>query len=293
MTIEPENGMARAVLQLVHGMCEHKERYTAFMEYMASHGYACVIHDHRGHGHSIKKQDDLGYFYESGAEGMVEDIKVVNDWIRNRYPDRPIILFGHSMGSMAVRAFTRLYDDRIDGLIVCGSPSYNPAAPLGKMLAKLDCKINGDKNRPTHIQKLAVEGFNSAFKKEGRANAWVCSDKDVVDAYNQNPLCNFQFTSNGFYNLFSLMQMAYSSKGWKMSDPDLPIIFMSGEDDPCLVNLKKFKNAVNRIKKVGYTNVRNVVWPAMRHEILNEKGKGKVWKEMRLWCDEVLSPKNA
>lgn len=290
MTIEPADGIVRAVLQLVHGMCEHKERYAPFMEYMAEHGYACVIHDHRGHGHSIKSMDDLGYFYEGGASAMVEDIRMVNNWIRDRYPDHPIILFGHSMGSMAVRAFTRLYDDRIDGLIVCGSPSYNPAAPIGKLLAGIDCKINGDKNRPAFIQKIAMDGFNSAFKHEGRPNAWVCSDKDVVDAYNSNPLCNFQFTSNGFLNLFTLMQSAYNPKGWKLSDPDLPVLFMSGEKDPCLVDLKQFGKAVNRMKKAGYTNVKVITWPGMRHEILNEKGKEKVWKKLRLWCDEALEP---
>lgn len=38
----------RAVLQIAHGMCEHKERYLPFMRYMADRGYLCVIHDHRG-----------------------------------------------------------------------------------------------------------------------------------------------------------------------------------------------------------------------------------------------------
>ena len=46
---EPEEKL-RGLVQISHGMCEHKERYLPFMEYLARHGYGAVIHDHRGHG---------------------------------------------------------------------------------------------------------------------------------------------------------------------------------------------------------------------------------------------------
>ena len=68
----------RAVIQLVHGMSEHKERYIPFMEYLAEKGYITVIHDHRGHGKSVKNPDDLGYMYGGGAEAMLQDIGTVN-----------------------------------------------------------------------------------------------------------------------------------------------------------------------------------------------------------------------
>ena len=41
-------------------MCEHKERYYGFMEYLTGYGYVTVIHDHRGHGASVKDKTDLG-----------------------------------------------------------------------------------------------------------------------------------------------------------------------------------------------------------------------------------------
>ena len=76
----------RGVFQIVHGMCEHKERYLPFIEFLTAQGYACVIHDLRGHGASVKSDRDLGYLYEGGWRALVEDIRVVCDWAQQQYP---------------------------------------------------------------------------------------------------------------------------------------------------------------------------------------------------------------
>ena len=179
---------AKGIVQLVHGMCEHKERYVPFMEFLADNGYASIIHDHRGHGESVKSSDDLGYFYEGGYTAMIEDVKAVTLLARKEFsgnvtgadkesgenkaggkPERkdagelPLILFGHSMGSMAVRSFTKRYDCLIDGLVVCGSPSYNPGLKIGKALARGYMLIMGDRHRPSLIQSIAFGAFNRKF----------------------------------------------------------------------------------------------------------------------------------
>ena len=73
MLLEPE-GEVRALVQLSHGMVEHKERYLPFMRYLAERGCACVINDHRGHGASVRSADDLGYFYQDGDGALVDDL---------------------------------------------------------------------------------------------------------------------------------------------------------------------------------------------------------------------------
>ena len=103
MALIPDKKPYRAVVQLVHGMSEHKERYIPFMQYLAKRGYVVVIHDHRGHGKSVKNQDDLGCTYGGGAQAMLQDIRTVNRKIHAYYPELPLILMGHSMGSLAVR----------------------------------------------------------------------------------------------------------------------------------------------------------------------------------------------
>jgi alpha-beta hydrolase superfamily lysophospholipase len=282
-----ENVTPKAIVQFSHGMCEHKERYIPFMEYLCDNGYACIIHDHRGHGASVKSKEHLGFFYSGGWKALVEDIQTVNTFAHGMFPDIPLFLFGHSMGSMAVRSFTKRYDDKIDGLIVCGSPSKNNGAAIGRMLAKLFSLFKGPQYRPKFIQKIGFDSFNGKFKHEGQ-NAWICSDSEVVRAYNANSLCNYQFTANGFDNLFGLMQDCYSGKGWITSNKTLPILFVSGKDDPCRTNDKDFGKAVQAVKNAGYTNVASVSYEGMRHEILNETGKEKVWQDIKDTLDSWL-----
>ncbi len=265
------------ILQMVHGMCEHKERYYRFMEYMAGQGFVCVIHDHRGHGESVKSNDDLGYMYAGGGEALVVDIRVVNEWIRSQYPDLKCVLFGHSMGSLAVRCFAKKYDSLIDALFVCGSPSHNPLTPVAKCIAKTLGLIFGDHHRSELIQKLAFMGYNKGFEDEGYSRAWVCSNHEVLEKYHHDPLCRFTFTTNSFTGLFDLMINCYSKKNWKVSNADLPIYFISGHNDPCRTSDKAFQHAVNTMRTVGYNNVKSRLFENMRHELLNEIDAESVW----------------
>lgn len=280
MRCMPDDGIqVKGIVQIAHGMCEHKERFIPFMEYLCRKGYLCVIHDHRGHGESVKSQGDLGYFHTGGWKGIVDDILIVNEYIRSHNPGLPIFLFGHSMGSLAVRSFTKRYDTLINGLIVCGSPSRNPATGAGRMLARLIASIKGDRHRPSLIHKMAFESFNSRFVSEGE-NAWLSTDRTIVKEYNNDPLCGYMFTVNGFTGLFDLMLDTYSDKGWNVGNPSLPIHFIAGADDPCITSRKDFDKAVGHIRSVGYAKVTSKLYEGMRHEILNETDRMKVWNDV-------------
>ena len=147
LVVEPEEGVKRtALLQLSHGMSEYKERYLPFMEYMAEHGVVCVIHDHRGHGKSVKSDQDLGFMYGAGGAGLVEDLFLVTKWAKKKYPDLPFVLMGHSMGSLVVRAYAKEHDQELDALIVCGSPSKNYLRPLGAAVGHAEAAVLGDES---------------------------------------------------------------------------------------------------------------------------------------------------
>ena len=276
--VEPQ-GETRAVLQLVHGMAEHKERYLPLMEYLAQKGVASVIHDHRGHGESVKGLDSLGYMFDGGWEALVDDVHTVQEWAKAKFPGKPFYLMGHSMGSMVVRSFTKRYDSSISGLIVCDCPSDNMAKGLGKLMACCEEAICGGKHPSKLLNSIAFGSYDKPFKGEGR-NAWLSASKENVKAYNADPLCGFCFTANGFRNLFSLMQDCYSPKGWAMSNPSLPIHFISGGDDPCRISDKDFHKAVDFLKARGYTNVTPKLYPGLRHEILNEDCKEDVFDDV-------------
>lgn len=278
--VREADGPAKRTVQIVHGMCEHKERYIPFMDFLASNGCTCIIHDHRGHGASVKAPEDLGYMYRGGWKAMIEDIGAVASWTVSAYPGLKHNLLGHSMGSMAVRSFVKRHDDMVDSLFVVGSPSNNPAKGAGRILASAISFLRGERHRSRLLQKLSFGSYNKPFADEGWNSAWVCSDKNILEEYHNDPLCQFVFTSNGFSNLMGLMQDCYSPKGWTVSNPGMPVHFLSGTDDPCMISEKDMAKAVDMLRKVGYTSVDCRTYPGMRHEILNETGKEAVWNDI-------------
>ena len=282
-----------AILQMVHGMNEHKERYIPFMENMAERGYITLMHDNRGHGESVNVSDDIGYCYEDKDVGMVNDIHMANRYIHKEYPELPIILYGHSMGSLAVRAFLKQHDDEIDGLIISGCPSYNGAFPVGKLLVKAMTKIKGNKYQSSFVRNLAVGAFNKPFVSEGIENAWLSTDREVSETFNSDPLCQFTYALNGYETLLNLELTVYCDRDYRVNNPELPIFFFSGKDDPCYISMNKWESAIKRMEKLGYNNVTATMFENMRHEIHNEKDKALIFDEYDKCCRYCIRTKNA
>lgn len=278
MVVRPE-GAPRAVVQVVHGLCGCKERFLPFMEFMANKGVACVAGDHRGHGASVKSVDDLGYMYDGGYRALVDDMRMVTNWAHNEFPDIPLYMVSHSMGSMAARVYVKENDSGIDGLVVCGSPSWNPMSVVGLFLSGLMCRLGMSHMRMGLIQKMTSSVYSRRFASEGY-QAWTCSDPEERMRLADNPLCNFDLTANGSYNLLSLMRETYNDSPWVVTNPTLPVVFISGEDDPVMVSEKKFHKSAQNLCDRGYVNVTSAIYPAMRHEVLNEIGKEEVWNDI-------------
>lgn len=269
---------AKGVVQIVHGMCEYKERYEGFIDYLTQNGYIVFAHDHRGHGGSVTANENLGYFGDKKGEAIVDDAALVTDEIRRLHPGLSVTLFGHSMGSLVVRAYIQKYEDKIDKLIVCGSPSKNSLAGFGLMLNGVISAFRGKKYRSRLMANASTGGGDDKFPGEGK-NAWLTRDKTVVEKYNADEKCNFVFSCNGFSNLLHLVKNAYKKKKYPVKHSDLPIFFMAGADDPVIGSEKKWLEAQQFLRDVGYKNVTGKLYPKMRHEILNELGKEQVYAD--------------
>ena len=288
MRIEPEDpDSVKGILQLVHGMCEHKERYVHFMRYMAKRGYICVIHDNRGHGSSIRQIDDLGYMYEGGYEALIEDIHEITletkEYAKKVCPGAalPFTLLGHSMGSLAVRCYIRKYDDEIDRLCVLGCPSQLGGMRAGLATAEALSILFGEKSKSSVMDGIVFGAVDiKRFNTEDIENAWLCTDRKVVEEYNRDPFCGFKFTLNGYSNLIRLSMLTYKPDGFEMKNKEMPIRFFSGSDDVFGVSRRDIAKAMKLLKKAGYTYVRGRIYPGMRHEILNEPKKGRVYKDI-------------
>ena len=274
LTVLPEQP-PKVLVQFAHGMAAHKERYVPLMRFLAEHGCACVINDHRGHGASVKSPDDLGYFYKDGGRGLVRDLRQVTLWFRERFPGVPLALVGHSMGSFAAREYASKYGRDIDGMVLSGSPGYNKAAKMGLLLTRVVQLFKGSHGRSPLLDNM----INGAFGKRFPASkfAWLSANPVNVTAYESDPLCGFPFTVNGYRALLHLMLAAYDTDN--AIRRGLPVRFFSGEDDPCAPDRAGFDAAVENIRARGCTDVEAKMYPGLRHEIFNEASQ-EVWDDL-------------
>ena len=269
----------QAVILFIHGLCGRKERNIDVMKYMTDKGFACVSYDLRGHGDSILSEEDRGYTNQGGAKAMATDIESVVEKVKEDFKDAPIYIVAHSMGSLAARTYLKDHDTAIKGMVICGSPSRNIFNILGRSIMWLISLVNDGRVKIGGFQEATSGFYNKAFRKEGRM-AWTCSDPHVRERFRNDKKCNITITADCSLTLLQMMKETYSRKGWHTANPSLPVLFISGTEDPCMIDIPHFHRSAGFLNKVGYTNVSSILFPEMRHEVLNEKGREMVWDEI-------------
>lgn len=274
--IEPA-GTPQGIIQFSHGMSEHKERYFDFMEFLASAGFVCVIHDHRGHGESVKEPGVFGDFYTGDTESIIGDLHTVIDTMKELYPDLPTYLFSHSMGTLVARGYMKKYDWEIDKLVLCGPPTRNKMAGMGLLLSRFFYLFDKSSKPNKLLNDIAFSGADNSF---GPGESWLSANKDNAIAYAEDPLCGFTFATSGFVNLTRMMKEDYEKKGYRMGNPDLPILLIAGEDDPIIQSPAMFQDTIKFLKGLGYSKVYGRLYEGLRHEILNEKENMKVYRDV-------------
>lgn len=272
------DGEALGVVQIVHGMQEHKERYRPFMEYLARHGYAVVASDHRGHGKSVRNKKDFGYFYDESGEAIVEDLEAVSSGLRIRHPHVPFFMIAHSMGTLIARKYLKTHDEELAGLILSGPVYENPKASAGKKLVDVVSRYRGSHYISKHIANMVEGSFDHGVEGTLK-NRWLSRNEDNVRSFNEDPLCGQPFTLNGYRNLMILIEDAYSTDGWKVKNPQMPILFAAGDEDPVIGSPKEFALMQKFLRERGYENVSGRLYPQMRHEILNELCREQVYED--------------
>ena len=271
-------GNINGIVQIVHGMNEHKERYFDFMDYLASEGFITVIHDNRGHGQSIAAPEDLGFMYRNGDEGFVSDIVQLKKAVRSAYPEPPYFIIGEGLGSLGVRCMLKEHDDDLNGVIILGCPCFSRFSRYIRNISSEVSQKRGSRYISDLVCDVREETLNKNF---GSAKfAWRNSRREAVEAFAADPLCNFKYTLNGYQCIVRLLKETYSKQGWNVSNPNLPLRFLSGRDDPCMLSERKFIKAIRLLDKVGYESVSHRLFDGMRHEILNEKNNMNVYKDI-------------
>lgn len=265
----------KAIIQFIHGMEEYKERYQAFAEYLSDNGYICVTSDLRGHGKSAPILSHISN--KRGDKLLIEDQKVIRNYIKETYKDFPVYLFGHSMGTIIARVLIQSEGDKYSKIALSGYVNPNPVAGFGKVLTKCMTCFKGPKGHSKFINGLAVGAFNKSINNPRTPLDWLSYNEENVDKYIADPLCGVEFTLGSFYALMALLAKMGKAKAYKTVRGETPILLIAGKDDPCTGFDKGREASKALLEKVGYKEVEVVTLDNMRHEILNEVDNQKVF----------------
>lgn len=282
------DGPVKAVLQLIHGMAEHIERYDGMARWFAEKGIAVYGCDHLGHGRSISDKYPLGYFGTGNANGFVfrDDTKKLTDLAKAENPGVPFAIFGHSMGSFVARTYLEKYSDGVDAAVICGTAGPNPLIGAAKLATALFSKTSPKKDG-TVMDKLAFGTYNDKTDKRTKFD-WLSINEDNVDTYIADPLSGFLFSNQGYRDLITLNDYICKDQVFDGARADLPILLIGGSEDPVSAYGKGVEQTFESYKK-NHTDVQMKLYEGKRHEIHNEKDAEVVYQDVYdFLADKIL-----
>ena len=266
----------KAVLQITHGMTEHMGRYEAFAQYLQSMGIAVAGFDLRGHGKN-PGDAEVASFGEGGWSASIEDMRLFYALLQERFPGAPHYMLGFSLGSFLLREYLTKYpgDGDIAGAFIMGT-GHQPGWLLSIMMGivKGQIKTAGFDKTTDLVRHLSFGTYNQIFKPNRTVADWLCSDETELDKYLADPLVRKDISSGLFWELLGSMKRtgsAFAYDGW---DTSLPILLISGQDDPVGDAGKGVQAIYNRMKKTGMENVTIKLFSGARHDLLHEEKNG-------------------
>ncbi len=270
---------ARGVVQIVHGMCEYMGRYSMLAHYLAEKGYVVCGEDHLGHGQSVGDKDTFGFFGKrGGADFLIEDVEKLHQIMKESYPGKPYIMFGHSMGSFIVRNWFAKYGNDCDGLILSGTAVAPTLLKPLRLLAKIQRFFVRDRKPATTIANLINKTYMKKIENPSTTADWISYDTEVVKRYTGDPFCTFTFTHAGYIDLFNLLERCNNEAWYEAIPKDKPILILSGDEDPVGDYGEAPQKIYNKLVESGQGRVTLDIRHGMRHEPHNEIGHEAIFQ---------------
>lgn len=289
----PQGVEIRGIVQISHGMCEYMSRYTAFSKYLCGLGFIVCGNDHIGHGSSVQNQALLGFFAQKdGWRCLVEDMYLLTNIMKNKHPDLPYFLFGHSMGSLITRLYIAKYGNEVSGAIICGTIGPSPIARTGISLADSMVHSKGTTYRSSRLHQLAFQSYNRRIKNSKSEFSWLSRDTVTVELFENDEKCNFNFTASGYRDLFTLVQQANHNRCYRATPKALPLLLISGDCDPAGAYGEGVRRVARMYQIVGVKDLDVIFYKDARHEILNEINRLDVFADISRWLERQFPLEN-
>lgn len=279
------------VVQISHGMAEHISRYEEFAEFLNANGFIVYGHDHRGHGDSVTAEEDYGFLSdEEGWSKLVSDLHLMTLNIKGDYPSLPIYIFGHSMGSFALRDYLTQFGSSIDGAIICGTGNNpNWLNQIALWFAKRECKNKGPRHHSKFMTKLSFGSYNNKFKPNKTEFDWLSRDEIQVYKYIEDSECGRVFTSQFYVDFLTGIIELSKQENVNKIPKDKPYLFISGEDDPLCRKGEAIQFISGQFKQAGISNVQVKIYSGARHELTNETNRQEIYSDVLLWLNENIN----
>ena len=264
---------------MLHGMEEHKERYYDFALYLAVNGLHVVVADLRGHGEDAP---ELSFIADRrGDELLIRDQQIIANWIAEKFPGLPVMLFGHSMGSIISRVLLQTDSARYTKAVLSGYVNPNPAAPVAVALGNAARISKGSRAHSKLLNGLALGPYGKSIPDRKTDLDWLSYNEENVRKYIEDPLCGVEFTVGSYCALFSLLDRMGKPGAYRNVKAEMPLLLIAGKDDPCTGGEKGRANSRTVLEKAGFRNISVITYDHMRHEILNETENEKVYRDLR------------
>jgi alpha-beta hydrolase superfamily lysophospholipase len=282
-------GRVRGAIIIAHGMAEHAARYHRFAGELAERAYAVYAPDYRGHGRTAGPVENLGWAGTDGWNGTLRDLHLLADRVRQEQPGIPLVMFGHSMGSVIAQRFAQLHGDELTGLILSGTFGSAPNIGAGIAAAQAVRLLRGDR-APSPLQRTMFADFNKAFSAQPGFE-WLSRDEAEVRKYVDDPRCGFTFSNRTLLETLRGYVETWKRENERRIPIELPVLLFSGAVDPVGRNTQAVSELTERYRALGLTDVHTMFYPDGRHEMLNETNRDEVVRDVLDWLDARL-PKN-
>lgn len=284
------DGKPRAVIQIVHGIAEHINRYDDFMLFLANNGFAVAGDDHLGHGQSVTRPEDLGFFDdESGWEKVVADVAKLREIMHEEFPDVPYIFFGHSMGSFLTRTYIIQNPDKYDAAIISGTGHQAKALVYsGIALGNAVVKLHGARADGKMLNDIAFGTYNNRIDFPMTDFDWLSRDYENVKKYIADPMCGFVCKASLYRDMLMGVKFVTDQKNIDKMSKKQPVYFMSGDCDPVGDYGKGVDRAYKAFCRAGLHDVTRRLYPGGRHEMLNETNKDEVYQDILNWLNAKM-----
>ncbi|GMO39713.1 MAG: alpha/beta hydrolase [Treponemataceae bacterium] len=283
----PDGGV-RAVILICHGMIEYAKRYDYAARKFAEAGYAVLAHDQRGHGETAGSLDAAGYICNGdGFSRVVIDVREIAVRAKTMFPQKRIILLGHSFGSFVTQGFIEQFGNEIDAVMLSGTAGPRRAfAAAGLACVKLVGAFKGKKYRSKFLNNLTFGGYNAHIPDAESPFDWLSRDEAVVKKRNADPWNSFVPTVAFFRDLTSGLCRIHEKSAMAAIPKELPALLFSGGDDPVGGYGKTVAALAECYRANGMRDLTLKLYPGGRHEMLRETNKDEVIADIIAWLSD-------